>query len=51
MVFSIEMFRIQIRPPIIGLSTQKKKVFNSKFFLQTLVDTAMLETDVDDDVG
>lgn len=29
----------------------KKKVFNSKFFLQTLVDTAMLETDVDDDVG
>ena len=29
---------------------QKKNV-NSKFCLQTLVDTAMLETDVGDDVG
>ena len=44
------MFSIQI-PPTIGLSKKKKKNVNSKFCLQTLVDTAMLETDVGDDVG
>ena len=48
-MFSAKMFSIQIPPPTIGLS--KKKNVNSKFCLQTLVDTAMLETDVGDDVG
>ena len=49
-MFSAKMFSIQI-PPTIGLSKKKKKNVNSKFCLQTLVDTAMLETDVGDDVG